>query len=60
MILVFIRTLEIRELRSKIQGGHGKGKTGNLVINFPDMENTRNLDTTQGKFGKHREFVKFP
>ena len=29
-------------------GGHGTGKTGNLVINFSRQENTGNLGTTQG------------
>ena len=37
-------------LQSVHQSGHGTGKTGNLVINFPDRENTGNLGTTQGKF----------
>ena len=35
------------------QGGHATRKTGNLVIIFPDRENTGNLIKVQGK---HREF----
>ena len=30
-------------LRNTFQGGHGTGKTGNLAVNFPDRENTWDL-----------------
>ena len=36
------------------QGGHGTGKTGNLVL-FQDRENTGNFTLTQGKILRHRE-----
>ena len=36
------------------QGGHGTGKTGNLVL-FPDRENTGNFVVTQGKCLRHGE-----
>ena len=42
------------------QGGHGTRKTRNLVINFSRQGKHRELGTTQGKFGQHREFSKFP
>ena len=35
-------------------------KEGIWLSLFPDRENTGNLGTTQGKFGQHREFSKFP
>ena len=42
------------------QGGHGTGKTaktGNLVLTFPDRENTGNFALTQGKILRHRENI---
>ena len=45
---------------AQYQGGHGTGKTWNLVITFTDRENTGNLAATQGNFGQPREFSKFP
>ena len=33
----------------KCQGGHGTGKTGNLVLTFADRQNTGNFVLTQGK-----------
>ena len=38
------------------QGGHGTGKTGNLVL-FPDRENTGNFALTQGKILRHRDNI---
>ena len=40
-----------------MQGGHGTGKTGNLVLTFPERENTGNFVVTQGKFLRHRENI---
>ena len=49
------------EIVTPMQGGHGTGKTGNLVINFSRQgKHMGNLGTTQGKFENHREFSKFP
>ena len=50
MIVVDVieRTPRLSELMSR-QGGHGTGKTGNLVLTFPDRENTGNFVWTQGK-----------
>ena len=35
-------------------------ETGIWLSIIPDRENTGNLGTTQGKFGQHSEFSKFP
>ena len=44
-----------------LQGWPGhRGKQGIWLSLFPDRENTGNLGTTQGEFGQHREFSKFP
>ena len=39
------------------QGIHGTRKTGNLVLLFPDRENTGNFLVTQGNFLRHRENI---
>ena len=50
------RTLYTGSVCISQQGGHGTGKTGNLVL-FPDRENTGNFVVTQGKFLRHRENI---
>ena len=39
---------DVREFcNDNYQGGHGTGKTGNLVLTFSDRENTGNFAVTQ-------------
>ena len=43
--------------RLRVATAQGNRKTGNLVLNFPDRENTGNFAVTQGKFWRHRENI---
>ena len=48
----------VTDLRTEVYNGM-TGKTGNLVINFPDRENTGNLIKTQGIWTRHGKLIIF-